>query len=84
MKEATDSMANSENSENIGCMAKIFCTQELQEIVKNSMALLGGDAYAGPINQLDRLYRDSASLMLAGTANDVLISKVGANAITPR
>jgi alkylation response protein AidB-like acyl-CoA dehydrogenase len=56
--------------------AKIFCSEALLRITQNCMVLLGGDGYASSPNILSRVYRDALSLTLAGSSNDVLLTRL--------
>ena len=56
--------------------AKVFCGECLRRMVENAMALCGGDGYATQRNVLGRLFREAPSLTLAGSSNDVLLSRI--------
>jgi len=58
-------------------MAKVYCADALQTVVRDCIMLKGGAGYAGSENDLNRIYRDAISLMLIDTPNDVLLSRIG-------
>ncbi|MFJ4183805.1 acyl-CoA dehydrogenase family protein [Kitasatospora sp. NPDC089509] len=61
--------------------AKVFCTEALQEIVRVAAVLCGGAGYAAPDGVLGRHYRDALALVIVGAPNDVLLSRLGGQAL---
>ncbi|MCC3771126.1 acyl-CoA dehydrogenase family protein, partial [Streptomyces sp. UNOC14_S4] len=57
--------------------AKVFCTMNLQEVLREAVLLCGGAGYAGPETTLGRHYRDALALLIVGAPNDVLLYRVG-------
>lgn len=57
--------------------AKVFCTANLQEAVREAALLCGGAGYAAPENTLGRHYRDALALLIIGAPNDVLLQRIG-------
>ncbi len=71
---------SSDQQDEIAAMsAKVFCGQELQNIIRHAINLLGGAGYASQDSFLERCYRDAASLQVSGTTLDVVCTKLAAN-----
>jgi alkylation response protein AidB-like acyl-CoA dehydrogenase len=63
-------------------MVKVFCSDELQQVVRDCMMLKGGAGYADESTAMSRIYRDAASLMLIDTPNDILLTRIGAELLS--
>ncbi|MGW1074883.1 acyl-CoA dehydrogenase family protein [Streptomyces sp. NPDC002537] len=57
--------------------AKVFCTANLQEAVREAALLCGGAGYAAPETTLGRHYRDALALLIVGAPNDALLQRIG-------
>jgi alkylation response protein AidB-like acyl-CoA dehydrogenase len=74
---AAQALGEEGTHDSVAHMAKVYCSDSLQAIVRDCIMLKGGDGYAAATNELSRIYRDAISLMLIDTPNDILLTTIG-------
>ena len=57
---------NSEQTNQAVCMAKWICAEQLQQIVAKGMRIMGGRAYFGELDDMERFYREAPFSLYAG------------------
>jgi alkylation response protein AidB-like acyl-CoA dehydrogenase len=58
--------ANAEETTQAVCMAKWICAEQLQQIVAKGMRVMGGRAYFGELDGMERFYREAPFSLYAG------------------
>jgi alkylation response protein AidB-like acyl-CoA dehydrogenase len=58
--------AKAEKTTQAVCMAKWICAEQLQQIVAKGMRVMGGRAYFGELDDMERFYREAPFTLYAG------------------